>query len=183
MTLDEIAYHAALTEVRARDIATLDLALSVGIAAYLDARNRRAPSPEAQGNVAVEPVADLLDDLEDLTGLAREYDYHKANPLQERIASSIASLSERLAAVITRLWPNGFGPQNLEDELRAKLAEARAAAFEEAAQIAENLSNSEHIAFDIREGNFPEQSDVRTAIAAAIRARAFRDATSEGDAG
>lgn len=53
----------------------------------------------------------------------------------------------------------------------ALLSQAVADEREACAQVAESLSNSEHIAFDIREGNFPEQSDVRAAIAAAIRAR------------
>jgi hypothetical protein len=146
----------------------------------------RALKPEAQGNVAAEPVADLIARLTYRVNNPSAWDSFDdgASELIREASSSIASLSERLAEVTAqrdRFCDKYLAALKRAEAAEAKLAEARAAAFEEAAQIAENLSNSEHIAFDIREGNFPEQSDVRTAIAAAIRARAFRDTTSEGD--
>lgn len=55
------------------------------------------------------------------------------------------------------------------DQLRRELDAIRNETLEAAAERAKSFSSKEHIAFDIREEIFPEQSDVQTAIAAAIR--------------
>lgn len=49
---------------------------------------------------------------------------------------------------------------------------ARAHTIEEAAKRAENWSDAQHIAHDMRTGVFPKQTKVHDAIAAAIRALA-----------
>lgn len=53
--------------------------------------------------------------------------------------------------------------------LRARLETVEAETRERCAERAEFFSLAEHIAFDMREGIFPEQSDRQTAIADAIR--------------
>lgn len=53
--------------------------------------------------------------------------------------------------------------------LRSQLEEARRDALEKAAITAKLFTTSQHIAFDMQSGIFPNQSPIQDAIAAAIR--------------
>lgn len=62
-----------------------------------------------------------------------------------------------------------YGEKWLVPALAAHPAESRAEVLEEAAKVAEAFSVSQHVAHSIKTGVFPEQSDIREAIADAIR--------------
>lgn len=69
--------------------------------------------------------------------------------------------------------------QLAEDAIAAALRKAREDALEEAAKLADEFTTTKHIAMDVESGIFPNQSTVRAAIAAAIRALKQKDTANE----
>jgi hypothetical protein len=91
----------------------------------------------------------------------------------DRVSSGVnetcAEAADRIAALTAE-----------RDALALQVQRARDDALEEAAFAAESFTERRHIAHDIKCGDFPKRSDLRDAVAAAIRA--LRGAT-EGAGG